>query len=177
MPIYKFDKIKNSLGFTLVELLVVISIIAILSAVGMVIYSGTRIKARDAVRKADLNSISTALEQYKMINGSYPHSANINNGDIWSANTSWTVTNFGLGSFIQNMPKDPLNTDIGDCSSGDSCHLYRYCSYDYAGGGIVGGTYYMLGVNLEEGPDMGAWPEDHPCSLGGSHRYWILNKQ
>src|SRR3989338_1480589 len=53
---------KNPQGFTLVELLVVISIIAILSVVGVTIYSGVQKNARDARRKADVESISNALE-------------------------------------------------------------------------------------------------------------------
>lgn len=52
----------NSSGFTLVELLVVISIIAILSVIGITIFSGVQKNARDARRNADVQSISQALE-------------------------------------------------------------------------------------------------------------------
>lgn len=49
-------------GFTLIELMVVITIIAILSLVGLVIYSSVQKNARDTKRKGDIAAIATALE-------------------------------------------------------------------------------------------------------------------
>lgn len=51
-------------GFTLLELLVVISIIGILIALGTVSYSTAQKKTRDAKRKADIKSIQNGMEQY-----------------------------------------------------------------------------------------------------------------
>lgn len=50
-------------GFTLVELLVVISIIAILSTIGITVYSGVQKTAQDTKRKVDINAIAKAYEQ------------------------------------------------------------------------------------------------------------------
>lgn len=52
----------NKYGFTLVELLVVISIIAILSVVGVVTYTGVQSKARDTKRKEDIEAMQKVLE-------------------------------------------------------------------------------------------------------------------
>lgn len=49
-------------GFTLVELLIVIAIIAVLAVIGFVILGGIPAKARDARRRADLEEISKAYE-------------------------------------------------------------------------------------------------------------------
>ena len=53
---------KNEKGFTLVELLVVISIIGLLASVALASLNSSRVKARDARRKADLRQVRHALE-------------------------------------------------------------------------------------------------------------------
>lgn len=55
---------KNKNGFTLFELLVSISIIAILTALASVAFSGAQKKARDARRMEDIKAIQVAAEQY-----------------------------------------------------------------------------------------------------------------
>lgn len=62
----------KSKGFTLIELLVVIAIIGILSTVILSSLSSSRERARDAKRKADLNTIRTALTMYYLDYGNYP---------------------------------------------------------------------------------------------------------
>lgn len=55
----------NQKGFTLVELLVVIAIIAILSVIGLTVFTGVQANARDARRKADIDAIAAAIETTK----------------------------------------------------------------------------------------------------------------
>lgn len=55
---------KNPQGFTLVELMVVVSIIAILSVIGITVFTGIQKGARDARRKADVQAISKSLEAH-----------------------------------------------------------------------------------------------------------------
>lgn len=61
-------KTKN--GFTLFELLVSISIIAIMIAIASFSYSSAQKKARDAKRVQDISAIQKAAEQYYATNGS-----------------------------------------------------------------------------------------------------------
>ncbi|MCL4364170.1 type II secretion system GspH family protein [Patescibacteria group bacterium] len=66
-------KLKNRIGFTLLELLVVIGIIGLLVSVGISSFSTAQKKARDAKRKSDLKAIQSALEQYYSVCGfTYP---------------------------------------------------------------------------------------------------------
>jgi len=61
---------KKSHGFTLFELLVSISIIAILTALAVVSYSAAQKKARDTRRVEDVESFQKAEEQFYMLNNS-----------------------------------------------------------------------------------------------------------
>lgn len=63
-------KIKK--GFSLVELLVVITIIAILSVVAYTAVGGQTTKAKNSRRMQDIGTIQTALEAYFISEGRYP---------------------------------------------------------------------------------------------------------
>jgi len=66
---------KDSRGFTIVELLIVIVVIAILAAISIVAYNGIQNRANDTAVQSDLSAIAKKLEIYKIDNGGYPTSA------------------------------------------------------------------------------------------------------
>ena len=59
-------------GFTLVELIVVVTIIILVTAVGVVSFTGINKRSRDSRRISDLKKVSIALEIYRQEMGSYP---------------------------------------------------------------------------------------------------------
>lgn len=59
-------------GFTLVEIIVTIGIVAALSTLAIISFRGTRVAARDTKRLSDFNTLATALQTYYQQNGSYP---------------------------------------------------------------------------------------------------------
>ena len=72
--------LKNrSKGFTIVELLIVIVVIAILATLVIVTFTGIQQKARDSQRQTDINAVDSHLEAYYAQNGKYPTLADLNN--------------------------------------------------------------------------------------------------
>ena len=59
-------------GFTLIELLVTMGVIAVLTGMAVFNFNQSRMRARDVQRKSDLGQLMSALELYKIDNGSYP---------------------------------------------------------------------------------------------------------
>jgi len=105
---------KGQKGFTLIELLVVIAIIAILAAVVLVALGNAREDARNSSRKADLNSVMTAMELYNTDNNGYPaEGANCGDAGVVSVTDSGTLCGDSQlvdsdGTvYIENLPVDP----------------------------------------------------------------------
>lgn len=63
---------KARQGFTIIELLIVIAIIAILAGLVLNNFRGAQAKARDTQRVTDVNNIHSKLEEYYNDNNAYP---------------------------------------------------------------------------------------------------------
>ncbi len=72
-------------GFTIVELLIVIVVIAILAAITVVAYSGVQNRTNDTAVQSDLANIAKKYELYKLESPSaiYPYGGTLNNGDAF----------------------------------------------------------------------------------------------
>ncbi|MDO8570478.1 MAG: type II secretion system protein [Candidatus Daviesbacteria bacterium] len=74
---------RLSAGFTLVELMVVISIIAILASVSIVLFTSSQASARDAKRRIELSALAKSIEASRdMGNGSYYYESTRMNADF-----------------------------------------------------------------------------------------------
>lgn len=83
-------------GFTIVELLIVIVVIAILAAISIVAYNGIQNRANDSTVQQDLSNIAKKLEIYKIDTGGvYP--SNASNLSTMSAKVSGN--SYALGSY------------------------------------------------------------------------------
>ncbi|API85888.1 type IV pilin protein [Francisella uliginis] len=72
-------------GFSLVELMVVIAIIAILASIGIPTYNNFILKSHRSEAKSELLSASNAADNFEIRNGSFPSGSNINS--FYHANT------------------------------------------------------------------------------------------
>jgi general secretion pathway protein G len=68
----RLDHRAGAAGFTMIELLVVVSLIIILSTMGMAQYRASVIHTNEAVLKEDLFRFRDAIDQYNADKGQYP---------------------------------------------------------------------------------------------------------
>ncbi len=102
-------------GFTLVELLIVVSIIAVLSSIGFVTYTEFNKGARDAKRLTDLKFIQSALEQYYGDDFNYPQAKTADvceDGVIANPLDGGCSLTKGGKTYVKELPKDPLSSNI-----------------------------------------------------------------
>jgi general secretion pathway protein G len=59
-------------GFTMIELLIVVAIIAVLTGMAASYFSGTLDKAKVTAVEQDFNTFDTVLDAYRLSNGDYP---------------------------------------------------------------------------------------------------------
>jgi len=104
--------IQNKNGFTLVELIVTITILAILGTIAFLSFQWYSKSARDSVRINDINNIKMALELFVLKTGKYPEPSSSQDvtfswGTVRNQGTVWdsVITNL---SKINKLPVDPL---------------------------------------------------------------------
>lgn len=108
-------------GFTLIEVLVVLSIVGILMAIVLANFTDARENARDKVRKSELKELQLALEVYKSQYGQYPAQGCGAPGAGWSGpgphSAGWGISceEYIVGlvpSFIGALPRDPNQENV-----------------------------------------------------------------
>ncbi len=137
-------------AFTLIELLMVISIIGILSSIVLTSISGATKKARDTVRKSDLSQIQKALEvyqtdhdgRYPAISGIYETSMGICNPVSNCTGNNWDQTSYLVDNLRQ---KEGIEIMVDPINKGDYYYVY---SVDCTGGIC---DSYQLQAKLEDG--------------------------
>ncbi len=102
---------RTNKGFTIIELVVVIVVMGILSAIGISSFSSIRTEAKNTQKLSQITVISEALEDYFVKNGSYPSCAAITT----SSNIVVTDTLKGLNPEILTAPGVSKGTNSLSC--------------------------------------------------------------
>jgi prepilin-type N-terminal cleavage/methylation domain-containing protein len=148
-------------GFTMIELLVVISIIGVLTTLAIANFTGGQQRARDTSRKNDLRIVRDALETYKLdqTTGTYPTPA---------ATNTWTtlMTTLTSGTYLKNAVSDPKN-------GSPAIYVYTYATQN-------SNTDFTLKACLESSTDTaGTWTNGSCGSNGtagnGNRTYTVNN--
>jgi general secretion pathway protein G len=66
--------LKSKDGFSMIELMIVVAIMAVLATLTASNFSGFMDKAKVTKAQTDIQTLSTTLESYKLDNGNYPSS-------------------------------------------------------------------------------------------------------
>ena len=101
----QLNKFSTQQGFTLVEMLLVLVILATLAAIVYPSFAGRSEQAKIASAKTQIGSIKTALKMFEADNGYYPKTGNLNALiEQPSDATNWQ------GPYMENgIPLDPWN--------------------------------------------------------------------
>ncbi len=95
-------RLKSDAGFTLVELLIVIVILGILSAVVIARFGGATRETREASLKGNLKTMRSSLEAYKANSQSNNYPAILD--DLWNG----TAADVDSKTFLERIPVDPF---------------------------------------------------------------------
>jgi type II secretion system protein G len=95
------DRPAGDCGFTLIELMIVVAIIAILAGILIPNFVNARAQAQTSACESNLRAIATAMELYYADNQRYPDA-----GSIPDALNSGAVT------YLNNTPRDPADAGV-----------------------------------------------------------------
>jgi len=114
-------KTSSSSAFTLIELMVVISIIALFSSIGMFTYADARVKANDAKKQVETNQVEKAIILYKDSKGTVPPNYTGTNSVAIEGTPAYTQSMQELvtAGYLPSIPKSTDNTYVyyADASS------------------------------------------------------------
>ncbi len=149
------DKLRrfgnNNLGFTLIELMVVIVILGILAGLIIPRIMGRPDEAKQLKAKMQIEALETALKLYKLDSGAYPDTEQGLQALIERPETGNVPKKWREGGYLDKgkLPKDPWGNDFVYLSPGING---EYDLSSYAADGVQGGD----GKNL----DIKSWESD-----------------
>lgn len=147
---HKLLQIKNpglKRGFTIVELLVVVTVIGILVTVGVFAYINVKKQSYDATVISKVEWLERQLEKYRSDHGEYPLMATLNTG---TSSTNTTMTDFTAAATVLGVKTEFLNDPSGIkfhtiCATGCGTGVPQKNQYLYIGlnaaGNVTNGTY------------------------------------
>ncbi|HMX63114.1 MAG TPA: prepilin-type N-terminal cleavage/methylation domain-containing protein [Candidatus Sumerlaeota bacterium] len=114
---------KKQSGFTLIELLIVVAIIAILAAIAVPNFLEAQTRAKVSRTKADMRSVATAMESYRVDTNHYPPPYGVK---VEGVRDSWAVLSTPIAYLTVARMQDPFTRPSG--SVGQVTLTYEACN-------------------------------------------------
>ncbi len=128
--------VRSERGFTIVELLIVIVVIAILAAITIVAYNGIQNRAHNSAQQTNAENLAKKLEAYASINGSYPVSNTAAN-----MTTAMNVTTNGTEAVLTGTG---ITLGTPTASTADGVVQLRTCAAGAQTAGTTVPTGYVI---------------------------------
>lgn len=127
-------------GFTIIELMAVIVVIAILAAITLVTYNGVVQRSNDTKRKADLRAMQQALARYQVANGSFPTTAPNPGNSTWELSSD--------PEFLKSLTEFTGASVFAAPGENNTLNLYAYHSFSAGSYGcpVAAGPFYVLWI-------------------------------
>ena len=124
-------KAKNESGFTLLEILIVITILGILASLVAVRVMDRPGEARTMKAQLDINTLENALKLFKLDNGFYPTTEQGLRALVEKPDTGQFPQRWREGGYLEKgaVPKDPWNRDYYYMSPGVANRDFDLWSY------------------------------------------------
>jgi general secretion pathway protein G len=119
---------NNQRGFTLIEIMVVVVILAVLGALVVPNILGKVDTARVTAAKTDIKSIATALDLYRLDNFKYPTTEQGLQALVKQP-ADPSITNYPPHGYLATLPKDPWGNPYTYTSPGADGREYEIMSY------------------------------------------------
>ena len=129
---------SNKRGFTIVELLIVIVVIAILAAISIVAYNGIQDRAKNIRVQSDIKQVATLIEMYYAQEGTYPSTGSLSNvysdaNCTFAADSNGAKTKQWVPGITETLPQNPglVGTGVAHTASKGGCYLYSSNGTEY----------------------------------------------
>ena len=101
------DTTKGSAGFTFIEIMVVVAILAILAALVVPRIMGRTDDAKRTAAKVQIRNIEGALQLYKLDNGIYPTTEQGLKALVEKPSVGVLPKKWKIGGYLPKLPEDP----------------------------------------------------------------------